>query len=88
VIVTDSVMEAPGARKQPDQAADAPLQHPAARRQELSLPALTTSEAFPRCWLRGRSKQTRLLRRSVSAGQARSADDDAWPTVVRHPVLQ
>ena len=79
-----------GAREQPDQAAHAALQHPAARRQELSLPAADDQRALS---ARARGAQRRgglrrLLRRPVPAGQAGPPRDGALAQGVRHPILQ
>ena len=77
------------ARKPSDQAADAALQHPAARRQELPLPAaddrrgVSTGAGRP-----PRAARRALLRRSVPAGLARPPDDGADAPAVRHPVVQ
>ena len=78
-----------GAREQPDQAAVAEVQHPAARRQELPLPAaddrrgVSARAGGPA----GRARRQRL-RRPVPAGLARAPDDGADAPAVRHPVVQ
>ena len=78
-----------GAREQPDQAAVAALQHPAARRQELPVPAAdddrgVSARAGGAVGRAGRQ----LLRRPVPAGQVRAPDDGADAQDVRHPVVQ
>ena len=79
-----------GAREQPDQAAHAPLQHPAARRQELPLPPADdergVSTSAGRTQRRGRIGG--LLCRPVSAGQTGTAGDGAVAQGVRHPFVQ
>ena len=78
-----------GAREPPDQAAGAEVQHPAARRQELSLPAADDRRgvsAGPR--RPPRRARRALLRRPVHARLARPPDDGADAPAVRHPVLQ
>jgi excinuclease UvrABC nuclease subunit len=50
VIVTDSVVEALALENNLIKQRIAPLQHPAARRQELPYLQLTTSESFRVCW--------------------------------------
>ena len=78
-----------GAREQPDQAAVAALQHPAARRQELPLPAADDRRGVSAGagGARGGARR-QLLRRPVPAGQARPPDDGADAQAVRHPLLQ
>ena len=77
------------AREQPDQAAVAQVQHPAARRQELSLPAAHgdrgLSAGAGRAPLRARRQ---LLCRTVHAGAVRAQDDGAHAPAVRDPVVQ
>ena len=77
------------AREQPDQAAVAQVQHPAARRQELSLPAAHgdrgVSAGAGRAPLRARRQ---LLCRAVHAGAVRAQDDGADAPAVRDPVVQ
>ena len=77
-IVTDSVRRGAGAREPPDQAAQSAVQRPAARRQDLSVPAADDDRARRRgCWSRaassatatstpGRSCRRRVARRTMS----------------------
>ena len=77
------------AREQPDQAALAEVQHPAARRQELSLPAADDQRGVPARAGRAAGRARRqLLRRPVPAGAVRAQDDGADAPAVRHPLLQ
>ena len=78
-----------GAREQPDQAALAALQHPAARRQELPVPPAHHRRGVS-ARAGGARRRTRrpFLRRAVPARQARAADDGADPQAVRHPIVQ
>ena len=78
-----------GAREQPDQAALAALQHPAARRQELSLPAADHDRGVSARagGALGRARRQRLCG-PVPARQVRAPDDVADAQGVRHPVVQ
>ncbi len=78
-----------GAREQPHQAASAQVQHPPARRQELSLPAADDRRGVPPRpgGAAGRARRP-LLRRPVHAGVAGAPDDVADPQAVRHALVQ
>ena len=78
-----------GAREQPDQAAVAEVQHPAARRQELSLPAAHDDRGVSARagGALGGARRQRLCG-SVPARQVRAPDHVADPQGVRHPVVQ
>ena len=89
VIVTDSVMEALALENNLIKQRIAALQHPAARRQELPIPAADDERGVSaRARGAARREGRRLLRRTVSARQAGAADDDAVAPAVRHPVVQ
>ena len=78
-----------GAREQPDQAADAEIQHPAARRQELPVPAADHERGVSARPRRARRRARRqLLRRPVHAGPLRAQDDVADAPAVRDPLVQ
>ena len=78
-----------GAREQPDQAADAEIQHPAARRQELSLPAADHQRGVSaRARRAARRARRQLLRRAVPARALRAQDDGADAPAVRDPLVQ
>ena len=70
-----------GAREPADQAAQPALQHPAARRQDVSVPAADDDRARAAA-ARGAPRRARRqrLRRAVHAGRRRPADDDRWRT--------
>ena len=77
------------AREQPHQGAVAEVQHPAARRQELSVPAADDQRSVSARARRAQRRARRqLLRRPVHAGVARAPDDGADAPVVRHPLVQ
>ena len=78
-----------GAREPPDQAAQPALQRPAARRQDVSVPAADDDRARAAAARGppGRARRQRL-RRAVHAGVGRAADDGAGAPAVRHPVVQ
>ncbi len=78
-----------GAREQPHQAAHPQLQHPAARRQELSVPAADDERGVSaRAGGPPRRARRQLLRRAVHAGHARAPDDGADAPAVRDPLVQ
>ena len=78
-----------GAREQPHQAAVAALQHPAARRQELSLPAADDHRGVSARagGALGGARRQRVCR-PVPAGEVRAPHDVADAQGVRHSVVQ
>ena len=78
-----------GPREQPDQTADAQVQHSAARRQELPLPPTDHQRSVSACARRARRATRRqLLRRAVHARPLRAPDHVADPPAVRDALLQ
>ena len=78
-----------GAREPPDQAAGPRVQHPAARRQELPLPAADDRRGLSARAGRPAGRAGRpLLRRPVPARVAGAPDDVADAQAVRDPVVQ
>ena len=89
VIVTDSVVEALALENNLIKQRTPEIQHPAARRQELPLPAADDQRGVPaRAGRAPRRARRQLLRRSVPAGAFRAQDDGADAPAVRHPVVQ
>ena len=78
-----------GAREQPHQAARAALQHPAARRQELSLPAADHDRGVSaRAGGAIGGARRQHVCRPVPAGEVRAPDHVADAQGVRHPLVQ
>ena len=78
-----------GAREQSHQAALAEVQHPAARRQELSVPAADDQRAVSARPRRApRRARRELLRRPVHAGALRAPHDGADAPAVRDSLVQ
>ena len=77
------------AREQSDQAAHAEVQHPAARRQELPVPAADHQRGVSaRAGGARRPARRQLLRRPVHAGPFRAQDDVADAPAVRDALVQ
>ena len=89
VIVTDSVVEALALENNLIKQRHAEVQHPAARRQELPVPAADDQRGVSaRAGRAPRRARRQLLRRPVPAGALRAQDDGAHAPAVRHPVVQ
>ena len=78
-----------GARKQPDQAAQAALQHPAARRQDLSLREIDAGRALsPRVCDAAPAERWQRLLRPVLPCQPRLSDRGSDPSPLSGSLLQ
>ncbi len=89
VIVTDSVVEALALENNLIKQRTPEIQHPAARRQELSVPAADDQRAVPaRAGRAPRRARRQLLRRPVHAGAFRAQDDVADAPAVRDALVQ
>ena len=90
VIVTDSVMEALALENNLIKQRIAALQHPAARRQELSLPAADDERGVSRaCWWRAASREDGdFYAGPFLPAKLGAAHDGAVAPAVRHPLVQ